>query len=113
MKLGDVVKLLGCSVHNEPPGWQEREAGAVFAGDLMSDVLVHEGEATLLLTALNSDQVIRTADIVDACGVILVNNKIPQKSIIALAAETGMPLFSSPLSLYRCCADLGNAGSGD
>ena len=112
MNLQDVCTLIGCTVHWAPEGWESRNAGTVFAGDLMSDVLVNEGEATLLITGLNSEQVIRTADIVDACAVVLVSNKTPQKTLVSLAEETAIPLFSTPLSLYRCCAVLGNFENG-
>ena len=112
MKLEDVSRLLGCTVHCAPEGWESRKTGAVYAGDLMSDVLVNEGDAALLLTGLNSEQVIRTADIVDACGVVLINNKVPQKALIALAEETSIALLSSPLSMYRACGILGNFENG-
>ena len=47
----------------------------IVASDLMSEVLVAEEENLLLITALNTEQTIRTAHIVDALGILLVNGK--------------------------------------
>ena len=106
MKLNTVSDALSCTVHFGPEGWESKEAAGVAAGDLMSDVLVQEGVNTLLVTALNSDQVIRTADIVEAAAVLMVSGKTPQKSVIQLAVESGMPLLSTSLSMYRACGIL-------
>lgn len=90
---------------------------AVVVSDLMSDVLVHDGDDGLLVTSLATDQVIRTADIVDVRAVILTNNKQPEPRMRTLAERQGIPLCTTPLSTYDACIALAgclqNRASGE
>ena len=104
MLLRDIVEGLDCRVCVAPEGWRERGVANVAAGDLMSEVLVNDGDQSLLITALNSEQVIRTGDIVDASAVLLVNGKHPQERVAELANECGIAVFSTPHSMYIACA---------
>lgn len=79
------------------------------ASDLMSDVLTVDEENFVLLTSLASEQVARTADIVCARGIILVNNKQPQGSLLELAKNFDISLLSTPLRMFHVCAKLSRA----
>jgi len=85
---------------------------AVVASDLMSDVLVVTREDFLLVTSLASDQMIRTADLVGAAGVVLVNGKKPPASALKLAGELGIALIATPLPKYEACLAIGAALAG-
>ncbi|MDC7226562.1 MAG: hypothetical protein PQJ61_07335 [Spirochaetales bacterium] len=76
----------------------------IAASDLMSEVLVAEEENMLVITALNTEQTIRTAHIVDALGVLLVNGKKPQPGMIRLAEEFDLALLSTKESMFESCA---------
>ncbi len=80
---------------------------SVVASDLMSDVLVVTSEEFLLVTSLASDQMIRTADLVGAAGVILVNSKHPPASSLKLATDLGIALLVTPLPKYEVCLAIG------
>ena len=69
----------------------------------MSEVLVAEEENLILITSLSSDQVVRTAHVVDALGIILVNNKTPQESTVNLAREFGLNIIAVDLPMFECC----------
>jgi len=84
----------------------------VVASDLMSDVLVAHTEDFVLITSLASDQMIRTADLVGAMGVILVNGKQPPASLTRLARELEMPLLGTTLPKYETCLVVGQALQG-
>ena len=84
----------------------ERPVGHVVASDLMSDVLLVDEEDILLLTSLASDQVLRTAQIVGAVGVIVVNGKPLPSSMAQVANELHMTLATSDLSKYEACVTL-------
>lgn len=89
---------------------EEENIEDVVASDLMSDVLVVEkDDEFILLTSLASDQAVRTADIVGAAGVILVNGKNPQPGLKKLAEEMEIPLMSTPRSSFEACIILGRA----
>ncbi|MDD4016388.1 MAG: hypothetical protein PHV28_00455 [Kiritimatiellae bacterium] len=75
----------------------------VVASDLMSDVLLVDEEDLLLLTSLASDQVLRTAQIVGAVGVILVNGKPMPSSMVNVANDLRMTLAICPLAKYDAC----------
>ena len=101
MKTSDIVKTLeGTLVAG---GESDRSVGTVVANDLMSDVLLNDGEDILLLTSLASDQAIRTANIVGAMCVVVHNAKPLPQTMCQVADSLGIPLVSSPLSKYESC----------
>ena len=101
MKTSDIVKTLeGTLVAG---GDSDRTVGTVVANDLMSDVLLNDGEDILLLTSLASDQAIRTANIVGAMCVVVHNAKPLPQTMCQVADSLGIPLVSSPLSKYESC----------
>ena len=79
----------------------------VVASDLMSDVLVATQDDALLVTSLASEQMIRTADLVGAAGVVIVNNKPLAPGLTGLARTLDMPLLRSPLAKYEACLAIG------
>ncbi|MCK5861939.1 MAG: hypothetical protein KAH38_05610 [Candidatus Hydrogenedentes bacterium] len=78
----------------------------VVASDLMSDVLLVDEEDILLLTSLASDQILRTAQIVGAVGVIVVNGKSLPSSMVSVANDLGMSLARCDFSKYNACITL-------
>ena len=95
-------------------GWDVLVKGAAFdrpirrivASDLMSDVLVVDEDNLLLLTSLVSDQVLRTAHVVGAVGVVLVNGKPIPSSLLAVAGSLGISLLATPLPKFDACVRL-------
>jgi len=75
----------------------------VAASDLMSDVLMVDEEDMLLLTSLASDQVLRTAQIVGAVGVVVVNGKPLPSSMVNVAHDLRMTLATCRLAKYEAC----------
>ena len=92
MNINDIVKTLDGTL--VAGGESDRTVGTVVANDLMSDVLLNDGDDILLLTSLASDQAIRTANIVGAMCVV---------TMCQVADTLGIPLVSSPLSKYESC----------
>jgi len=75
----------------------------VVASDLMSDVLMVDEEDMLLLTSLASDQVLRTAQIVGAIGVIIVNGKPLPSSMVNVANDLRMTLAICKTPKFEAC----------
>ena len=73
----------------------------IVSSDLMSDVLVVDDEDILLLTSLASDQVLRTAQIVGAVGVVVVNGKPLPSSMVNVANDLHMTLLTSKMAKYE------------
>ncbi|POR04765.1 hypothetical protein AU468_02380 [Alkalispirochaeta sphaeroplastigenens] len=88
------------------PGKETEEFFDVVVSDLMSDVLVTELEDFLLVTSLTSEQVLRTADIVDARAILITNGKQPQERMRSLAQHQTMPIMVTPLTTFDTCRAL-------
>ncbi|MEI6060423.1 MAG: hypothetical protein WCR72_06915 [Bacteroidota bacterium] len=102
MKLKDVAIILNaeviCGKHK-----LEREVHAVFASDLMSDVLTIDSEKLLLLTGLVNIQTIRTSEMSDIQNIVLVRNKKATPEMIAMAEENGIVVMQCSYSMYKSC----------
>ena len=81
-----------------------------FASDLMSDVLTLLEDDILLITGLSNNQSIRTAEMSDISNILLVRNKIPSQTMIAMANELDIALACTPYSLFKASALLYNKG---
>jgi predicted transcriptional regulator len=80
------------------------------ASDLMSDILRGPTNGSVLLTGLNNIQVIRTAVIADVVAVILIRDKKPSPDMISLAGEHGLPVLSTPFTMFSSCGRLFRKG---
>lgn len=81
----------------------DREVRHVVASDLMSDVLIVDEDDMLLITSLASDQVLRTAQIVGASGVVVMNGKPLPAPMVKIAQELGLSLATCRLAKYEGC----------
>jgi len=109
MKLKDIVILLNAEVvsgHTK----LEREVEAVFASDLMSDVLTIDSEKLLLLTGLVNIQTIRTSEMSDIKNIVLVRNKKATPEMIALAEENRIVIMQCSYSMYKTSGILFQSG---
>jgi len=102
----DIVDTLPAHVVYGAPGYQELEIGKIVAGDIMSDILVSVETGVLLVTSLATEQTVRSADLVDAAVILLVNDKMPLKAMKNLAEECGITLLATPMPMYESCVAL-------
>jgi predicted transcriptional regulator len=109
MTIAEIAPLLKATIYNGPAGFEATAVQHIVASDLMSDVLVSHTENFILITSLASDQMIRTADLVGAAAVILVNGKQPPASLTRLAQDLAMPLLGTALPKFEACLAVGQA----
>lgn len=109
----DIVENLPAHVVHKASDFPGKPLRHVVASDLMSDVLVADFEDIVMVTSLASEQTVRTADIVGARGVVLVNDKTPQASMKALAEQQDLTVLSTPLTMYEACVALGRLLDGN
>jgi hypothetical protein len=107
IKFDDIVETLNARVITKSSSFDSGGAESVIVSDLMSDVLTMETPVPLLVTSLSSDQVIRTASMVDAAGVVIAQNKPLPDKIANLAEELDITLLHSSLAKFECCVLLG------
>jgi hypothetical protein len=110
MLLAEIVALLGCTELVPVENAGGREIAGCFAADLMSEVLAFCGHGPLLVTGLTNLQSVQTADVVDAQAVLYVNGKRPEAPVLDLARARGLPLLSTPLTMYEACGRLHRGG---
>jgi hypothetical protein len=106
-KLKALVEALNAKTLNGPSGWEDLDINRIFVSDLISDILISDGENILLITSLLSDQVLRTANVIGASAVVLVNRRQVPAMLGKAAAKQGIPLFHTPLPKFESCVRLG------
>ena len=109
MKLSDIVDILNASVLTGEDQLDE-EIFTGGASDLMSDILAGVSEGCILLTGLTTIQVIRTAMVADVRAVVFVRGKKPPEAVVEHARAQGIPVLSSPFSMFVSCGKLHSTG---
>jgi len=107
MTLEKIVQALDAAVLYVPKGWEKQPVVAVIASDLISDILVGEGDGQLLLTSLTSLQMVRTASLIGAVAIVLVHRRQVPAELEVAARDQGIPLFRSAIAKYEACIRLG------
>ena len=110
MRLRDLIDLLHCEVVGEPDVPESLEFHTCFAADLMSDVLAYSWAGALLITGLASVQSAHTADVADLAAILYVAGKRPDGAVRELARRKGIPLLTTPYSMFEACGMLYGAG---
>ena len=109
MRTKEIIKLLHAKVL-AGEDMLNIEITSAFGSDLMSDVLTFAHGKMILLTGLNSNQVIRTAEMSDIPVIVFVRGRTPTQSVINLAIEKGICLLETKFIMYEACGKLYNAG---
>ncbi len=90
----------------------DRRIRYAFASDMMSDVLAHVSEDTMMLTGLINSQSVRTAEMLDVPCLVFVRGKIPHKDALQRAELIGLPMLLTTCSMFEACGRLYAAGMG-
>ena len=109
MKLSEVKDILKARVSSRADKL-DMVVTAGAGGDLMSDILRGSKEGVLLLSGLNNIQLIRTAVIAGVSALVLVRGKEPDAEMKGQAAEHGLPLLTTPFTMFTACGRLFKAG---
>lgn len=90
----------------------EHEIITAFASDLMSDVMAfaETQKEMVLLTGLINPQVIRTAEMLDIKAIAFVRGKEPNESMIDIAKDKNIVVFTTEHSMYIAAGLLYKAG---
>ena len=109
MKVEEIAQLLKAEVHYLPEGF-DTDITSAGASDLMSDVLAYVAHDILLITGLQSPQVIRVAHLMDITAVLFSRGKVPDKEILDEAREVGIAVLSTEYTTFTSCGILHRAG---
>jgi len=78
----------------------------VVASSLMSDVLTTDEEDILLLSNLNTAQVVRTADMIGASAIMIACGKPVPQDTLDLARELDICLICTDTPIFEACVSL-------
>ena len=109
MDLYNVQKLLQAKVLTGSE-LMHRKIESCCGSDMMSDVLAHVDDQTVLITGLCNPQVLRTAEMMDIVCVIMVRGKKPDPAMIEMAIDRNICLLTTPLPMFTSCGLLFEAG---
>ena len=90
----------------------ENEVRDFAASDLLSDILMFEKDQYALVTGLTNAQIVRTAEITNACCIVIIRGKKPQQAAVQLAESHEIPLITSPLTMFDACSRIGSNTDG-
>ncbi len=88
----------------------DKDVHTACGSDMMSDVLAFVKDQSVLITGLNNPQVIRTAEMMDIICICFVRGKVPDESIIEMAADRGLVLMATDLRMFEACGILYEKG---
>jgi vancomycin permeability regulator SanA len=109
MKYKKIKSLLNGVSFTECRTFDKADITNFVANDMMSDVLTIDDENFVLITSLTSEQVVRTADIVGARGILLVSNKQPGERMLSMAREFDISILGTSMRMFKTCYILGTA----
>lgn len=111
MKLCDIVMELDLLVHTGEAELDVDVAGG-YCSDLMSDVIANAEQGELWMTLQVHQNIVAVAVLKSLCGIILVNDREPEKETIEKAETENLPLMTSPLSTFQLAGRLFELGLG-
>ncbi len=107
MKLSEIVEKLSLDVKTVNVSLQKEVTG-VYVSDLLSDVMANSNEGNIWVTLQTHLNIVAVAGLKNLAGIILVNNRQPEKEITEKAESekvtimtTSMPAFEVAGRLYQ------------
>lgn len=109
MKLKEIMEILDAELL---VGQDKLEMNIDVAGasDMISDILLMAKAGMMILTGLNSPQIIRSASMLDVKAVIVVRNKAPLPKMIEMAKQYNVVLLTTKYGMYKSCGILYSHG---
>ena len=107
VKLAEAVEAVRGRAAYKGSDYDDAKVEFVVVCDLMSDVLVVDRDNILLITSLVSRQALKTAHLVGAVAVVIVNDKAIPRDLIQLAEELDLSVILTSYAKFRSCVELG------
>jgi predicted transcriptional regulator len=111
MTLRDIQALLGGRLLTAGT-IPDAECPRIFASDLMSDVLAFMDSGSILITGLVNPHVVRTASLVDASAIVIVQGKRPDLGTVAEADRNHLPIIATECSMFETCSRISRSLDG-
>jgi len=105
MKLKELVEQAGLDVVTLADG--EVEVKKAYASDLLSDVMGHCPEESVLITVQNHRNTVAVSTLVGAHAILVVHNRPIPDEMLALAQQEGVTLLRTPLDQFGVSCRIG------
>jgi phage tail sheath gpL-like len=88
----------------------ERDVTGVYISDMVSDVIANAKAGDLLVTVQLHSNVIAAANLVDICGIVATQGKLPTDDVVRMAEKAKITIFSTDLNRWQMATKLYEAG---
>ena len=109
MKLSEIVNTLGLKVKTGEHRLNEEVTGG-YASDLLSDVIAHSHKGNIWVTIQIHPNIVAVATLKEIAGIILAGGREPDPDTVQKANEEGIPILTSPLSIFELAGKLYQIG---
>ena len=110
MDIAKIMETVDAEILFGAENFNELDITKAVAADLMSEVMLDTEEGSLIITGLINPQVIRSAEMLDVYAVLFVRDKSIPANILELAADRGVTVLRTPLTMFEACGQLDVAG---
>ena len=105
VNLKQIAGQIGARVTTTCPS-AETDIDRICAGDKMSDLISAATRTALLVTNLDSAQVLNVARLMDVPGVCLLSGNAPRRETVNAAERQGTTILVSPVDMFETCGRL-------
>jgi len=105
MKLEEIVEKLQLEVLTGQDKLETEITGG-YTSDLLSDVMANSKVGNLWITLQTHQNIIAVAKLRDLAGIIIVNNRKPDKETLQRAEEERMPLLCTGETAFKITGKL-------
>ena len=105
MKLSEVVEKLSLDVKTVNDSLTQEVTG-VYVSDLLSDVMANSKDGNIWITLQTHLNIVAVAGLKNLAGIIIVNNRQPEKEITEKAQSENVSIMSTSLPAFEVAGKL-------
>jgi len=88
----------------------DREVSGVYISDMVSDVIANAKAGNVLVTVQIHNNVIAAANLVDICGIVVTQGKLPTEDVVKMAEKAEITIYTTTLNRWQVATKLYEAG---
>ncbi len=100
MKVKEIIEKLNLEV-KAGMNRLDNEITGGYASDLLSDVMANSKEGNIWITLQIHQNIIAVAEMKELSGIVIINNREPEKETIKKAEEENMPIMISKMTAFE------------
>jgi phage tail sheath gpL-like len=88
----------------------DNDVAGVYISDMVSDVIANAKAGDLLVTVQIHNNMVAAANLVDVCGIVVTQGKLPAADVVKMAEKAEISVFSTPLNRWQVATRLYESG---